>query len=372
MQMISLKRMQRVLYKKQGELFAIQLRSQSPPTVQNDLVEEYADIFWTELPNELPLSREVDFEIHLKSETPPSVRPVIGLSTEEITQLRHTLEKFLQRGCIRRSSSPYGAPVFFIKKKSGDLRMVCDFRALNRITIPDSTPWPLIEEAFDQVSGAKIFSHIDLIGAYPQMRVKDSDCHKTSIRTRYGSFEWRVLCFGLTNAPAAFSRLIVTLLRDLNGRCIVVYLDDILVYSNSIEEHRLHLRKLFDILREHKLYAHQEKCFFGTNEVDLLGFRIATDEIKTQDRLFNAILDCPTPSTLKHVQQFIGLANFYRRFINNYARIDQPITDLLRQKHFLWKQSQMDAFELLKNKKNAYVRTDPSPPHSFQDFHSYY
>ncbi len=126
--------------------------------------------------------------------------------------------------------------------------MVCDYRALNKIIIKDSNPLPLISEALDQVAGAKVFSQIDLIGAYHQMRIRAGDCPKTAIRTRFGAFEWRDLCFGLTNAPASFSRMLSSLLRDLNGDCLVLFQDDVLVHSSSIEEHKKHLQKLFDIL----------------------------------------------------------------------------------------------------------------------------
>eukprot|EP00171_Calliarthron_tuberculosum_P022005 IDg22005t1 len=195
------------------------------------IVEEYNDVFLEELPNALPPKRDVEFEINLKSDEPPPVRPVIRLSTNELAELKKQLQMYLSKGLIRPSSSPYGAPVFFIKKKSGDLRMVCDYRALNKITIQDSNPLPLISEALDQVAGANIFSKIDLLGAYHQMRIREEDCPKTAIRTRFGSFEWRVLCFGLTNAPASFSRLIASKFHELNGDCIVLFLDDLLIYS---------------------------------------------------------------------------------------------------------------------------------------------
>ena len=226
--------------------------------------------------------------------------------------------------------------------------MVCDYRALNKITIPDANPLPMINEALDQVSHGKIFSQIDLVGAYHQMRIKEEDCHKTAIRTRYGSFEWRVLCFGLMNAPAAFTRLLSSLLSELHGECLILYLDDILVYSSSVEEHKIHLRKLFDILHKNKLYIKPSKCTIGVDEVDFLGHKVNAEGIYMQSKLMSAILDWPQPQSLKDVQKFLGLANYYRKFIKEFARIVQPISDLLRRKTFIWSSEQEKSFTNIK------------------------
>ncbi len=218
--------------------------------------------------------------------------------------------------------------------------MVCDYRALNKITIADSNPVPLISEALDQVSGAKIFSQIDLIGAYHQMRIREKDCHKTAIRTRFGAFESRVVCFGLRNAPAAFSRMLSTLLHELNGECLVLFLDDVLVYSKDIQEHRQKLRKLFSILRENKLYAKKSKCSIGVSEVEFLGHKVDSDGIHMQDRHIQAIREWPKLNSVKEVQQFLGLANYYRRFVKGFARIAQPISDLVRKHNYRWEGEQ--------------------------------
>ena len=226
---------------------------------------------------------------------------------------------------------------------------------------------PLIDEALDQVSGAGIFSQIDLIGAYHQMRIREEDTHKTSIRTRFGSFEWRVLCFGLTNAPAAFTRLLSTLLQDLNGECVVViFLDDVLVYSKTVEEHKEHLRRLFSILRKNKLFARRSKCSIGATEVDFLGYKVTPEGVYMQKRLMDGIQDWPTPKSVQHVRQFLGLANFYRRFIKNYASIVQPISDLTRSKTFEWGLQQEEAFARLKNTiTTAPVLAHPSSDKQF-------
>ena len=348
---IALKKFSMLVRKRKGELYVARMKPDIMVKATEefkDITREYSDIFVDELPDQLPPNREVQFGIKLKSNEVPPVRPVIRLSSEELQELKRQLQMLLNKGTIRPSSSPYGAPVFFVKKKDNDLRMVCDYRALNKITIPDANPLPLISEALDQVAGATVFSQIDLIGAYHQMRIREEDCFKTAIRTRFGSFEWRLLCFGLTNAPAAFSRLMASLIRELNGECVVLCLDDVLVYSKSIREHKTHLRRLFDILRKHKLYAKRRKCSIGVSSVDFLGYKVSKEGAFMQERLIKAIVEWPKPSNIKDVQSLLGLANFYRRFIQGYAGIVRPMLDLVRYKSFQWLEEQEKSFTQLK------------------------
>ena len=318
----------------------------------NDVVDEFSDVFMDELPNELPPMRHVNFSIRLKQDEPPPVKPVIRLSPEELIELKRQLKLLLSKGLIRPSCSPYGAPEFLVHKKEVDLRMVCDYRALNKIsTIHDSNPIPLISKTLDQVCEGKIFSKIDLLGAYQQMRIVEEDIPKTAIRTRFGSFEWFVLCFGLTNAPASFTRLLSHLLRELQGECLSNFLDDILVYSSDEKSHKEHLRQLFTVLRGNKLYAKRSKCAIGQQKVEFLGYCVDSEGISTQDRLVRAINEWPVPKNVRHVQQFVGMCNYYRKFIRKYADVMRPITDLLRRKgEFLWSTEQNEAFALIKQK----------------------
>lgn len=180
------------------------------------------------------------------------------------------------------------------------------------------------------------------------MRIREEDCEKPDIRTRFGSFEWRVLCFGLTNAPAPFNRLLWTLLRDLNGDCLVLFLDDVLLYSKSIQEHRQKLRILLKILRGNNLYVKRSIWMIGVEEVDFLGYRIIREGVHTQKRIINAITEWPEPSSIKEVQSFLWLTNFYRRFVKGYAHNARPISDLVRGKQFNWESEQLAAFQNLK------------------------
>ena len=367
---ITLKRMRRLVRKRAVELFAVRLKPKDIPMNVSEafsaIVNEFEDVFKDELPNELPPARDIDFEINLKSDEPPPVRPVIRLSSDELQELRRQLNLLLQKGFIRPSSSPYGAPVFFVKKKTGELRMVCDYSALNKITIPDVNPLPLISEALDQVSGARFFSKIDLLGAYHQMHIREVDIPKTAIRTRYGSYEWKVLCFGLTNAPASFTRLLSTLLRDMNGTCLVLFIDDILVYSSLIEEHKTHLRQLFSLSRKHRLYAKRSKCKIGCKSVELVGHVVSSNGISMQHDLKAGILDWSILSTVREVQQFVGLANYYRKFAKDYAKIMRAVTDVMRGKDFYWGDSEQDSFDDIKRALTmAPVLTHPSSEKKF-------
>ena len=195
--------------------------------------------------------------------------------------------------------------------------MVCDYCALSKIPIPDSNPLPLIDETLDQAAEARIFSQIVLIGAYHQMHIRDIDCPKMAIRTCFGTFELRVLCFGLTNALAAFTRLPSNMLQELNRECCVLFMDDVVIYNSTNEEHIKHLRRLFEILRANKLYVRSSKCHIGTSEVDFLGYHVSCRGVTTQRRLFDALAGWPAPTSAQEAGQFLGLKNFYRRFIKD-------------------------------------------------------
>ena len=189
--------------------------------------------------------------------------------------------------------------------------MACGYRALNKITARGANPSPLPEEALDQASGAKVFSKIDLIEAHHQMRIKEEDCHKTAIRARFGAYEWRVLTFGLTNAPASFARPLSTILHELNGECLVLFLGDALARSASAEERKRHLRQLFELLRRSELHAKKKKCVIGAEQVEFLGHKVSSAGASMQKRLIDGILERPTPKNASDAQSFMGLANFY-------------------------------------------------------------
>jgi hypothetical protein len=221
---------------------------------------------------------------------PPAKAPY-RMNHEELRELKVQLEELLARGYIKPSKSLYGAPVLFVPKKDGTLKMCVDYRALNKVTVKNRYPLPRIDDLFDRLLGAKVFSSIDLRSGYYQIGIAQGDEEKTACRTRYGSYEFLVMPFGLANAPATFCTLMNDIFREWLDDFVVVYIDDILVYSNSMEEHVEHLRKVFQRLRENKLYAKFEKCEFGVSEVDFLGHRITQEGLKMDDHKVKAILD---------------------------------------------------------------------------------
>jgi transposase InsO family protein len=289
----------------------------------------------------------------MKIETDPTAdppfRPVICLSIAELDELRKQLDDLLGKGFIKPSTSPYGAPVLFVKKKDGSLRMCVDYRGLNRITKKNRHPLPRIDELIDRFRGARYFTKLDLLSGYHQQRIAEEDTHKTAFRCRYGHFEFNVVPFGLTNAPASFSNMMLRVLDPVLDRWVVVYLDDILIYSRTEAEHLQHLRSVLALLRKHGLYAKLSKCSFMQPETDFLGHTISKDGIHTSGGLVRAIREWPRPQKQKDVQQFVGLAQFYNQYIDNFASICLPLTELLGEGvPFSWAQEQEQAFLTLK------------------------
>ncbi len=199
------------------------------------------------------------------------------MSHEELKKFKVQLEELFVKGYIKPNKSPYGAPVLFVQKKDGMLRMCVDYRAFNKATMKNWYPLPRIDDLFDRLSRAKVFSRIDLHSGYYQIRIAEGDKEKTACRIRYGSYKFMVMPFGLTNAPATFCILMNDIFQEWLDDFVVVYIDDILIYSGSLEEHVEHLRKVFQRLKENKLYAKFEKCKFGVTEVDFLGHRITQE-----------------------------------------------------------------------------------------------
>ena len=315
-------------------------------------MSEYGKAFADELPPGLPPSRTVDHQIPLLSDMPPPFKGIFRLSQMELQVLKDTLDKLLKEGKISPSTSPYGAPVLFVRKKDGSLRMCIDYRALNSKTIKNRYALPRIDELLDRCHGASWFSKIDLTSGYYQIRIDEKDRHKTAFRTRYGHYEFNVMPFGLTNAPATFQTLMNNILRDLLDECVVAYLDDILIYSKTKEEHEQHLRTVLQRLIDNKLFGKLSKSVFFTDKLEYLGHIISADGIQPNPDLIRAIVQFPRPESLKGLQSFLGLANYYRRFIQNYSKIAAPLTDATgltsSTRPIIWTKEMMMSFQALK------------------------
>lgn len=338
------------------------------------VLREYPDISAEKLPPGLPVSRSVDHQIPTIPGAEPPFRGIYRLAQPELAELKRQLDELMAGGKIRPSTSPYGAPVLFVKKKNGKLRMCIDYRALNNQTIKNRYALPRIDELLDQVYKAKYFSKLDLLSGYHQIRVAEEDVPKTAFRTRYGHYEFLVMPFGLTNAPATFQTLMNDIFRDLLDQCVVVYLDDILIFSETKEEHDRHLRLVLDRLREHKLYANWEKCSFYLPEVEYLGFIVGHGQLKPNPELVRGVAEFPRPATVKELQSFLGMANFYSKFVKDYAEIAAPLTSQAgtkrgesNNKPIVWTQALERAFVSLKEKLcSSPVLKIPDPHQSFE------
>ena len=279
----------------------------------------------------LPEHGQQDLAIELVSGKSPPYSPLYNLSEAELTVLRKYLDEYLARGWIRRSKSPAGAPILFAKKKDGSLRLCVDYRALNDITVKNRHPLLLIQESLDRLARARVYTKLDIRDAYHRMRIRHGDEWKTAFRTRYGHFEYLVVPFGLTNAPAAFQAYINQALVGLIDVVCVIYLDDILVFSNSLEEHYDHVRQVLRRLIEHKLYIKLSKCEFHTTETEFLGFKVSPRGVRVDPERLKTVDEWPEPRTVRDIRVFIGFMNYYRRFIRHFSRLALPLTKLTQK-----------------------------------------
>ncbi|KAA3487509.1 DNA/RNA polymerases superfamily protein [Gossypium australe] len=312
------------------------------------IVCEFSDVFPEEFPG-LPSILEVEFGIDLfPSTTPISVAPY-RMAPTELKELKSWLQELTDRGFARPSFSPWGAPVLFMKKKDGTMKMCIDYHQLNKVTIKNKYSLPRIDDLFDQLKGATIFSKIDLRSRYYQLRVKDSDIPKTAFRMRYGHYEFLVMPFGLISAPAIFMDLMNRIFRPYLDRFVVVFIDDIAIYSRDENEHAKHLKIVLQTLREKQLYAKFSKCEFWLHEVSFLGHIVSASGIRVDPSKISAILDWKPPRNVSEVRSFLGLAGYYHRFVKGFSVIATPLTRLLHKDvRFEWLDKCQKIFDQLK------------------------
>ncbi|KAD4889132.1 hypothetical protein E3N88_21205 [Mikania micrantha] len=327
------------------------------------IVRDFTDVFPDELPG-LPPERDVEFRIDLVPGAKPIAKAPYRLAPSELQEMMNQLQELLDMGFIRPSISPWGAPVLFVKKKDGSFRMCIDYRELNKVTVKNRYPLPRIDDLFDQLQGASWFSKIDLRSGYHQLKVREEDIPKTAFRTRYGHYEFLVMSFGLTNAPAAFMDLMNRVCRPMLDRSVIVFIDDILIYSKNETDHACHLREVLETLRKEKLYAKFSKCDFWLREVQFLGHVVNADGIHVDPTKIQAVMKWSPPKTPTEVRSFLGLAGYYRRFIQDFAKIASSLTKLTRKDtKFVWGDEQEKAFQELKTRlTQAPVLTLPDGP----------
>jgi hypothetical protein len=291
-----------------------------------------SSLFVEDLPDGLPPQRVPREVIPLETDgnkpvVPPN-RPMFRYSPIEQAEMHKQVMALLKKGVLEVSSSPFSAPVLFVKKKSGDLRMCVDYRALNKLTVKNRYPLPRIDDLLDRLQGGTVFSSLDLTSAYHQIRLTSDDVPKTAFKTPFGLFQYRVMPFGLTNAPSVFMAAINDVLHDLPF--CVVYLDDILIFSKGADEHVKHVEMVLQRLKQHQYFAKLSKCEFFKKEVHFLGHVVSAEGVKPDPKKLAVVKDWPRPYTVAEVRSFLGFANYFRKFIFDYSRMAAPLTTLVR------------------------------------------
>ncbi|KAH0653052.1 hypothetical protein KY289_030730 [Solanum tuberosum] len=313
--------------------------------------ENFEDVFPDDTPKGLPPLRGIEHQIDFVPGSQLPNRPAYRSNPEETKELQRQVEELLEKGFVRESMSPCFVPVLLVPKKDGTWRMCVDCRAINKITVKYRHPIPRLDDMLDQLYGSKIFSKIDLKSGYHQIRMNPGDEWKTAFKTKYGLYEWLVMPFGLTNAPSTFMRLMNHVFKDFHGKFIVVYFDDILIFSQNLDEHLEHLKQVFEVLRNQRLFANLKKCTFCVDRVVFLGFVVSSKGVEVDDEKIKAIKEWPKPNSVTEVRSFHGLASFYRRFVRDFSTIAAPLTEVIKKdKVFKWGKEQDDAFNLLKDK----------------------
>src|ERR1041385_141612 len=314
------------------------------------VVRDYPDMFPDELPG-MPPDREIEFLIDLIPSIGPIAKRPYRIPANELAELKEQIRDLQAKGFIRPSSSPWGSPVLFVEKKDGTQRMCVDYRSLNDVTIKNKYPLPVINDLFDQLEGACVFSKIDLRSGYHQVKIREKDIPKTAFTTRYGLYEYSVMSFGLTNAPAYFMNMMNKVFMEFLDKFVVVFIDDILVYSKNEQEHEAHLRLVLEKLREHKLYANFSKCEFWLKEVGFLGHVVSGEGVAVDPSKVSTVTEWETPTTVGDIRNFLGLAGYYRRFIENLSKLAKPMMELLKKENkFVWSEDCDTSFQELKKR----------------------
>jgi hypothetical protein len=314
------------------------------------VVRDFPDVFPEELPG-MPPDREVEFVIDLLPRTAPISKWPYRMSVEELKELKKQLTELQEAGYICPSSSPWGAPVLFVQKNDGSQRMCVDYRSLNDVTVKNKYSMPCIEDLFDPIRGARVFSKIDLRSGYHQMKIRPSDIPKMAFSTRYGSYEFTVMSFGLTNAPAYFMNLMNKVFMEYLDRFVVVFIEDILIYSKSDGDHEEHLRLVLQKLQDNQLYTKFSKCEFWIDKVPFLGHIISNGRISVDPAKVKEIMAWSIPTTVTEIRSFLGLAGYYQRFIEGFSKIAKSMTLLLEKgREFKWDEKCQESFDQLKKR----------------------
>ena len=319
----------------------------APSLSVQHLLQEYPEVF--EPRTTLPPKRNIAHTIPLEQGHKPPFRPIYRLSPLELNEVERQITELLKQGLIEPSSSPFGSPVLFVTKKDGSLRMCIDYRGLNKITIKNKYPLPRMDQLLDALSGAKVFSSLDLQSGYHQIRIPEEDVPKTAFRTPFGHYQFKVLSFGLTNAPSTFQATMNDIFRPYLNKFVVVYIDDILVFSKTHEEHLRHLRLVFQALKDNDFKVKLAKCEFERPEVKFLGHVVGQEGVKVDNDKIAVIEQWPRPTNIRAVRSFMGLAQYFRKFIANFSKTASPLTNLTKKDvPFQWDDLCQESFNSIK------------------------
>ncbi|KAK1651826.1 hypothetical protein QYE76_069631 [Lolium multiflorum] len=342
------------LEKDMAILHIVQLSSATIDSSKQDLPKEIAQVlrehescFGT--PKGLPPHRPYDHKINLMQGVQPvNVRPY-RYSPQQKDEIEKQIKEMLVQGIIKESKSPFASPVLLVKKKDGTWRFCIDYRQLNAVTVKDRYPMPVVEELLDELAGAKFFTKLDLRSGFHQIRMVPHDESKTAFRTHNGHYEFLVMPFGLSCAPATFQAAMNTVFAHIIRKYVLVFVDDILVYSSTIQDHKKHLDTVLQLLEQNKLYVKRSKCSFAQQSLEYLGHIISADGVSTDPTKIEAVQHWPQPTNPTQLRGFLGLAGYYRKFIRHFGIISRPLTDLLKKnKAFVWSPVVHDAFLSLK------------------------
>eukprot|EP00253_Pinus_taeda_P025527 PITA_25527 len=325
--------------------------SDFPEEVQK-LLQDFGDIVVDDLPDELPPRRGISHCIDFIPGASLPNKSAYHMSPKDHEEIRKQVQELLDKGLIRESMSPCAVPTVLAPKKGGEWQMCTDSKAIKKITVRYRFPLPRMDDMMDCLSGAAYFSKIDLKSGYHQIRIREGDEWKTAFKTNEGLYEWLVMPFGLSNAPSTFMRLMNEVLKEFNGKFVIVYLDDILISSKTKEEHFRHLQSVLRKLQQNKLLINLKKCTFFQRELVYLGFVIAENELKMDPEKVTAIVSWPSPKRLFEVRSFHGLASFYKKFIRNFSEIFTPMLDTIKKMNqpFHWTEAAENSFQILKKK----------------------
>nr|GEW99599.1 RNA-directed DNA polymerase [Tanacetum cinerariifolium] len=329
----------------------------NPPLTPNpyiqSLLQSYNHVFPAEIPSGLPLLRTIQHKIDFLPGSVLPNKPAYHSNPQQTDEMRKQVDVLLQKGLIRKLLSPCVVSTILVPKKNGEWRMCMDSRSTNKITIKYRFLIPRLNNLLDELYGATVFSKVDLRSGYHQIRIYEGDKWKTAFKTKEGLYEWLVMLFGLSNAPSTFMHLMNQVLKHFLVMFVVVYFDDILVFSRTEDDHQAHLQQLFEVLDKEKLDGNLDKCEFFTTQVTFLGYLVSAQGIQVDERKVQAIRDSPVPRSIWQVRSFHGLASFYRRFMKNFSTLVAPVTEITKLKQFVWNSQAQTAFEELKKQLSS-------------------